>query len=590
MRPSSSPFNNPSGLIDKRLAPMWDKIEQVRKLLPQIAHVSYYMEELFNLQRNLDALEHASVSHHILKDVTVFQGASAYEIAVKEGFVGTEAEWLLTVKGDKGDPGVVAEDLYNALLAADSSLDTALTALTARVTQAENAIDDRVDFATYNPEIAGINAQLDGLESTITDIVNDLVPTVRTDSEIQALANAEITTALVPITGGITDVETAQATLEALHNALRAEHDSFYTNYTQFLVDNGAAITRIEVLEAASSAASASISNLETAGAGYATSITQLEAESDGFASSITSILTTQGNQATQINQLQSTNNANAAAITTLQTTEATTTDAIASLETDVTAAAAAASNAQDTADTNTGAIATNTAAISTEQTARADGDSANALAITNLTATVGSNTAAVSTQASAIADIEGQLSAYYAISVDGGGNGAFLRLDDNSSFGSAITLTADEISLNGNVIINGTVVTDTIADEAISERLVVNDGSTRSFSSSTTAESAVYNKQEASSDIQFKVHVKFWRTTGSGAFNGNVQLKRNGSIVSQGNISHYSVESFLHSVFVDITVTGVPAGNSTWSVDVVTGVANSQVTTSQMVIEEIKK
>ena len=30
---------------------------------------------------------------------------SAYEIAVKNGFVGTEAEWLASLKGDKGDPG-----------------------------------------------------------------------------------------------------------------------------------------------------------------------------------------------------------------------------------------------------------------------------------------------------------------------------------------------------------------------------------------------------------------------------------------------------------------------------------------------------
>jgi len=32
-------------------------------------------------------------------------GISAYEVAVEEGFVGTEAEWLLTLKGDKGDKG-----------------------------------------------------------------------------------------------------------------------------------------------------------------------------------------------------------------------------------------------------------------------------------------------------------------------------------------------------------------------------------------------------------------------------------------------------------------------------------------------------
>lgn len=33
-------------------------------------------------------------------------GASAYEVAVANGFVGTEAEWLASLKGDKGDQGV----------------------------------------------------------------------------------------------------------------------------------------------------------------------------------------------------------------------------------------------------------------------------------------------------------------------------------------------------------------------------------------------------------------------------------------------------------------------------------------------------
>ena len=33
------------------------------------------------------------------------QGKSAYQIAVAEGFVGTEAEWLASLKGDKGDTG-----------------------------------------------------------------------------------------------------------------------------------------------------------------------------------------------------------------------------------------------------------------------------------------------------------------------------------------------------------------------------------------------------------------------------------------------------------------------------------------------------
>lgn len=33
------------------------------------------------------------------------QGKSAYEVAVDNGFAGTEAEWLASLKGERGDPG-----------------------------------------------------------------------------------------------------------------------------------------------------------------------------------------------------------------------------------------------------------------------------------------------------------------------------------------------------------------------------------------------------------------------------------------------------------------------------------------------------
>ena len=37
-------------------------------------------------------------------------GYSAYEIAVQEGFVGTEAEWLASLKGDTGNTGPAGAD------------------------------------------------------------------------------------------------------------------------------------------------------------------------------------------------------------------------------------------------------------------------------------------------------------------------------------------------------------------------------------------------------------------------------------------------------------------------------------------------
>ena len=47
---------------------------------------------------------------------------SAYDIAVKNGFVGTEAEWLDSLKGNSGEDGadLSIEDIYNALYEARS--------------------------------------------------------------------------------------------------------------------------------------------------------------------------------------------------------------------------------------------------------------------------------------------------------------------------------------------------------------------------------------------------------------------------------------------------------------------------------------
>ena len=39
-------------------------------------------------------------------------GKSAYEIAVEEGFEGTESEWLASLKGDKGDTGITGSGVY----------------------------------------------------------------------------------------------------------------------------------------------------------------------------------------------------------------------------------------------------------------------------------------------------------------------------------------------------------------------------------------------------------------------------------------------------------------------------------------------
>jgi len=50
---------------------------------------------------------------------TLLKGLSAYEVAVKEGYTGTEAEWLASLKGEHGPKGDRGDDYI--LTAADKS-------------------------------------------------------------------------------------------------------------------------------------------------------------------------------------------------------------------------------------------------------------------------------------------------------------------------------------------------------------------------------------------------------------------------------------------------------------------------------------
>jgi hypothetical protein len=140
---------------------------------------------------------------------------------------------------------------------------------------------------------------------------------------------------------------------------------------------------------------------------------------------------------------------------------------------------------------TNTSAIATNTGAISSIQTeitaaregetnllakinvveaAIVSGDSALASSITSLTATVGGNTSNITTIQTALAGGSGSL-ALLAFQVNTGTNAAEFKLISVSGGtwnGSAISLTADEITLNGNVIVNGTLTAGKIVSAAL--------------------------------------------------------------------------------------------------------------------------
>jgi hypothetical protein len=120
--------------------------------------------------------------------------------------------------------------------------------------------------------------------------------------------------------------------------------------------------------------------------------------------------------------------------------------------------------------------VGNNTSAITNEQIARANGDSANATSISNLSATVGSHTASISTLQSVQADHTGKLAAYFSIVAAAGANPAYVIVNA-STYGSAIALAASSIALYDNSSGNALKVMEVIGGYAHFSRLIIIDG-----------------------------------------------------------------------------------------------------------------
>lgn len=878
MRPSSSPFSNPSGLVDKRIGNMAAQVEQVRDLLPQIAHVSYYLESLFNLDRNLTLLSDENVDHHILKDITIFQGANAYELALVEGFVGTPVEWLASLKGEKGDTGLLDTVAHQLLIDGIASNTAGLATASGLIAANTARFSSYVTNLAFNIYQASIADQLASLEADILLALGPLIPSPRSDTEISLLAQAAVNAALVSVDGSLLSANNRIDSANALLDSLRDDLGDNELAFNTFLFANDTTIGRITALEATGTTTQASIISLETVSADMAAAQLILQAESATHFSSISTLNLVTADTATQINALQVANNANnagvlsnAASLVDMATAYVTADEAVAlsvltlSAKTDDRALSAGsylpnwdlrdvdtdglpatirgtesadtaarfayltpivdggmrisgsvdstlgfgwpaipiddglqytiaikhksssasatglylrisesstglapgtthvgASNGEPTVTTRTSfvdlltngpmpgvtevedvytytptpgvwmatfsvlswtsytgdydvrsvqiipksdaiyqyaeaiflseqsartsadlaivsdvsalavtvgnnasailseastradaddaealarlslasTVSSNTAAISSEQSTRtsqinaaasdrtlirsqfASADGVNAAAIsaetsarvsavssvassvTTLTSTVNGHTSSISTLSTTTAGINGRLNARYALSVSGGGAGAFISLQDGTSQPSVISLTATQILLNGNVLVNGSLTTNKVQDDAINESISSIRSYIQNISSSlayTAICSVAYVKELAASKMRISWHAKTGKTSSGANFIVEFQLYRNGVAVTAGNFKHWVVPEFAHSLFGSIIVPSIAVGSSTWEIKErvstnwnftggTTSVVNCQCIYSQIEVEEIKK
>lgn len=85
----------------------------------------------FNVFPSEETAEIESTDEFTLLEKAISQAKNAYQIAGENGFIGTETEWLESLKGDKGDKGdtpVKGTDYFTS-----NDIDTIVNAVYAKV-------------------------------------------------------------------------------------------------------------------------------------------------------------------------------------------------------------------------------------------------------------------------------------------------------------------------------------------------------------------------------------------------------------------------------------------------------------------------
>lgn len=305
MRPTPGKFTNPSGLIDKRIGDKFAAVEGVHKNLDKVSHLSYYLEALFNLDQNLNLLASEGVDHHILKDVTVFQGASAFELALKNGYVGTEIEWLDSLQGLAGDtgPAGVLDDIVFIGLLDELSTNTSDTQF---LKDTLTTITDNLNNVRDSNELSILN---------LTGTLADVESSIPSSTSILNSVNSVLEPALAISTAAVTAVNTRIDATEQFVLLLRGDLEHNSTAFNSFLIQNDSTVLRLDVAEAALGINHAAITNLDTVTAELATIQTDLIAVSELNTANVSNLQMASAEAASNIVTLQARSVSNQASI-----------------------------------------------------------------------------------------------------------------------------------------------------------------------------------------------------------------------------------------------------------------------------------
>lgn len=366
----------------------------------------------------------------------------------------------------------------------------------AKLTLTDIGTDSLQAVDKYNANNAAIEAalentlSLDGtspnslqadLDLNDNQIINLATPTNNSDAATKAYVDTALSNVLIGLLPDAVDYVAADAELEAslitqitvVANATDALA-SVLTVLSATVDNNGDGIADVTALISSESStratADTALSNrLDVVEASVADPNTALVATVNSHTTAIAD-LDSQKAEATDVTTLTATVTTLSSDLDDLGAVVATTNATVTSEAAARASADSALSTRLDSVEASVGtpdsAIAARVTTLESA-TASLSSGKASASSVTSLTSTVNGHTSSINTNASTIATVSGKLNARYGIAVDGGGNGSFISLQDGVSTPSTIKLAADKITLNGNVIITGTLQTAQLASNA---------------------------------------------------------------------------------------------------------------------------
>lgn len=330
-----------------------------------------------------------------------------------------------------------------------STLQTNVSTNTADITAAETSITNLTttvntntsDISTNAGSISTLQTNVSTAQTDISNLSSDvtsLTTTVNTNTGDIATNASSISTLSTTVTSQGNTISGIQTDVTTLTGTVNTNTGDISSNAS----DISTLQTRVTTAEGDITAAESDITTLTS-------SVNTNTGNISTNASNISSLTTTVNTQGTNITNLSSD-------VTSLTTTVNSNTGAISTNATNISNLSTTVTNNYNTLD----------AAITSEETARINSDSAITSSVTTLTSTVNGNTSSISTNASAISTVDGKLNASYALSVDAGGRVAGLKLLADGSTGSQFIARANTFAVdmpNGTRVLtvdtNGLVV-----------------------------------------------------------------------------------------------------------------------------------